>query len=48
VTTSAWITLVAIGAYVWGGFLLLLTIAMRKERGKRQIEPGEERGLWVP
>lgn len=43
-TPAAWITLIAIGGFVWGGFLLLASIAMRKERAKRS----EERGLWVP
>ncbi|MFN2419992.1 MAG: hypothetical protein ABR527_01225 [Gemmatimonadota bacterium] len=47
-STAAWVTLIVIGAYVWGGFLLLLMIAMRKEHGKRHVESGEERGLWVP
>ena len=32
------------GGFVWGGFLLLLTIAFRKERTKSL----GEHGLWVP
>jgi hypothetical protein len=44
VTAATWATLVAVCSFVWGGFLLLLLIALRKERGKR----APERGLWVP
>ena len=43
-TAAAWITFAAVAGIVWGGFLSLLVIAMRKERVKR----GNERGLWVP
>lgn len=43
-TPAAWITLVVIGGFVWGGFLFLAWVAMRKERSKRSAE----RGLWVP
>jgi hypothetical protein len=43
-TTAAWITFALVGGIVWGGFLLLLAIALTKERGKRDFEPGP----WVP
>lgn len=32
---AAIITLVLIGGFVWGGLILLLVTAVRKERGKR-------------
>ena len=31
-TPAAWITMAIICAYVWGGVILLVTIAMRRER----------------
>ncbi len=43
-TAAAWITFALVGGFVWGGFLLLLGIALRKERAKGRTE----RGLWVP
>jgi len=43
-TAAAWITFVVIAGFVWGGFFLLLAIALRKERAKDRTE----RGLWVP
>jgi hypothetical protein len=47
VSTAAWVTFALVTGYVWGGFLLLLALAFRKERGK--AEEGEAgRGLWVP
>ena len=32
--TSGWITMLAVMAVVWGGFVFLLVLAMRKEKGK--------------
>ena len=43
-SAAAWITFALVGGFVWGGFLLLLTIAFRKERAKSL----GEHGLWVP
>ncbi len=37
--TSAWITLVVIMGFVWGGFALILITALRKESGKRDTDP---------
>jgi hypothetical protein len=34
VTTSSWITLALIGGFVWGGFLLAVVTAVRKESDK--------------
>jgi hypothetical protein len=33
-TQPAIVTLVLIGGFVWGGLILLLSTAIRKERGK--------------
>jgi hypothetical protein len=33
-TTSTWITMVGILAFIWGGFLLALRTAIRKESDK--------------
>lgn len=33
-TTATWITMIAIMAFVWGGFLLAVRTAFRKEAGK--------------
>jgi hypothetical protein len=38
-TTAAWITMAVIMAFVWGGFVLLLVTALRKESGKRTPPP---------
>jgi hypothetical protein len=35
-TTSTWITMVGILAFIWGGFLLALRTAVRKESDKRE------------
>lgn len=43
-TPAVWITLAIVGGFVWGGFLILLAVALSKERGK---EAGEK-GLHVP
>ena len=43
-TAAAWITFALVGGFVWGGLLLLVSIAMRKERLK-DIEAGEP---WEP
>ena len=43
-TAAAWITFALVGGFVWGGLLLLVSIAMRKERFK-DIEAGEP---WEP
>jgi hypothetical protein len=34
--TSTWITMVGILAFIWGGFLLALRTAVRKESDKRE------------
>ncbi len=31
---GAWALFAVIGGYIWGGFALFLTLALRKERGK--------------
>lgn len=36
-SATAVLTMVLILAFVWGGLLLILGTAVRKERGKRQI-----------
>lgn len=33
-STSTWITMIAMLAFVWGGFVLALATAIRKESGK--------------
>ena len=33
-SVAAWITMAVVCGYVWGGLLLLVSIAMRKERFK--------------
>jgi hypothetical protein len=35
---AAILTLVVIGGFVWGGFLVILYTAARKERGKEATE----------
>ena len=37
-TAATWITMIAILLFVWGGFAVALTIAVRKEAGKRAEE----------
>ncbi|MGH7544006.1 MAG: hypothetical protein ACREK7_08690 [Gemmatimonadota bacterium] len=37
-TSAAWVTMLAVCGFVWGGAFTLVTIAMRKEGRKR--EPG--------
>ncbi|CAN5161464.1 hypothetical protein BH18GEM1_BH18GEM1_16470 [soil metagenome] len=39
-SAAALLTLVLVCGYVWGGFLVLVTIAMRKERAKDAGEAG--------
>jgi hypothetical protein len=34
--TSTWITMLGILAFIWGGFLLALRTAVKKESGKQQ------------
>lgn len=34
-TAATWITMVLVMAFIWGGFALALTTAVRKESGKR-------------
>jgi hypothetical protein len=34
-TSSSWITMIVVMAFVWGGFALALVVAVRKEYGKR-------------
>lgn len=45
-TAAGWATFAVIAGFIWGGFLTLLAVALRKERAKREDEP--ERGLRVP
>ena len=33
-TTTAWITMIAVMTFVWGGFALVVRTAVRKESGK--------------
>jgi hypothetical protein len=33
-TTAAWVTMALVCTYVWGGVVLLVWFAMRKERSK--------------
>jgi hypothetical protein len=33
-TIASWVTLIVVTGVVWGGFLFLLTLALRKESGK--------------
>jgi hypothetical protein len=37
-SASGWITMILIVGFVWGGFGLLLVMALRKERGRRPEE----------
>ena len=40
-TAATWITMVVIIAFIWGGFGLALSTAIRKEAGKARSEgPG--------
>jgi hypothetical protein len=39
-TSAAWITMIVIMTFVWGGFVLLLVQAFRKEGGRRGDPPG--------
>lgn len=41
-TTATWITLVAIGGFVWGGFALALRTAIRSESGKASSAPDSQ------
>ncbi len=40
-TTSAWVTLVAVCGFIWGGALALVSIAMRKEARKPPAGSGQ-------
>ena len=33
-TIASWVTLIVVTGVVWGGFLFLLALALRKESGK--------------
>ena len=44
-TASAWITMALVCGYVWGGVLLLVSIAMRSERFKDDEAPSRP---WEP
>ena len=33
-TAATWITMLAVTAFVWGGFVVVLCTAVRKESGK--------------
>jgi len=35
-TTSTWITMLGILTFVWGGFFIALSIAIRKESAKNE------------
>lgn len=43
-TPAGWLTMALVCGFVWGGFLLCVTIAMRKERSK-DLPPGRP---WEP
>lgn len=43
-SAAAWITMVLVCAYVWGGLVFLVSLAMRKERFK-DASPGQP---WEP
>lgn len=45
-TAAGWTLFAVVAGFVWGGFLILLVVAMRKERGKA-VEEGP-RGPRVP
>lgn len=38
-TAAAWLTFAVVAGFVWGGFALLLVVALRKERAKRSGGP---------
>lgn len=35
-TTASWLTLGLIASFVWGGFLFLLVLALRREAAKEE------------
>jgi hypothetical protein len=35
-TTATWITMIAVLGFVWGGFALAVTTAIRSEAGKKE------------
>ena len=37
-TTATWVTMIVIGAFVWGGFALVLSKAVRTESEKSEAE----------
>ncbi len=37
-TTATWITMTIVIAFVWGGFFLALSTAIRKESGKSETD----------
>lgn len=37
-TAATWITMIAIIAFVWGGFAFALSTAVRKESGKNKTD----------
>ena len=43
-TTAGWVTMALVCTYVWGGLLLLVRFALRKERSKDVTPPGP----WEP
>ncbi|HET7693493.1 MAG TPA: hypothetical protein VFM44_10435 [Gemmatimonadota bacterium] len=43
-TTAGWVTMVIMCAYLWGGLIVLVWVAMRKERFK--VEPPDR--PWEP
>lgn len=40
--TETWVTMLLIGGFVWGGFLMVLLKAIRSEAGK--AEPATDQG----
>lgn len=38
-TAAAWVTFAVVVGFVWGGFALLLVVALGKERAKRSGGP---------
>lgn len=35
-TGAAWLTMLVVGGFVWGGFVTLVTLALKKERQKSE------------
>lgn len=41
-TVATWVTMIGILLFVWGGFALALTVAIRKEAGKSTNPPSDD------